>query len=213
MSPAEHPVESNCPAWVFFALGNPGRRYVRTRHNFAWLVLDRFLKRRCIRLRRAGGPWKEARAEIGGSPVVLAQPMTYMNRSGAAAAALLRHHRAQPQALLAVFDDLDIPFGALRLRRQGGAAGHRGVLSIIESLGTRGFARLRLGLGGIPFQGEAADFVLEEFSAGEWMIAEEVCERASEALEAVARQGLDAAMNQFNAAPTAEAEAGTGTAE
>jgi PTH1 family peptidyl-tRNA hydrolase len=123
-----------------------------------------------------------------------------MNRSGAAAGAVLEHWNLPPEALLALYDDLDIPFGALRLRKQGGAAGHRGMLSVIEALGTQRFPRLRLGVGGIPFAGEAADFVLEEFRGEEWPTADAVCERAADALEAVAGRDLETAMNQFNAA-------------
>jgi PTH1 family peptidyl-tRNA hydrolase len=197
-------VERSRPQWVFFALGNPGARYARTRHNFGWLALERLASRWRQRMVQAPGPWEQALAEVAGATVLLIAPLTYMNRSGAAAAAVLERWNLPPEALLALYDDLDIPFGGLRLRKQGGAAGHRGMLSVIEALGTERFPRLRLGVGGIPFVGEAADFVLEEFRREEWPTAETVCERAADALEVVAARGLETAMNQFNAATSIE---------
>jgi PTH1 family peptidyl-tRNA hydrolase len=199
----EHAVESGSPPRVFFALGNPGKRYARTRHNFGWLVLECLLRRWNLRLRRAAGPWEEAQTKVTGARLVLAEPLTYMNNVGRAAIALLEHHGLQPQDLLALYDDIDIPFGTLRLRKHGGAGGHRGMVSLIESMGTEQFARLRLGLGGLPLTGEVADFVLEEFSPEELTTAEAVTEKAADALEVVATRGLNAAMNQFNAAPPA----------
>jgi PTH1 family peptidyl-tRNA hydrolase len=191
---------------VFFALGNPGGRYAGTRHNFGWMALEKLAGRLRVRLKTSTyGPWEEAQAGPEGSGTLLVRPLTYMNRVGAAAAALLSQRDIPPASLVAVYDDLDIPFGGLRLRKQGGAAGHRGMLSLIEALGTQGFPRLRLGLGGIPFAGEAADFVLEGFSPEERPMAERVAERAADAMEMIGAKGFEAAMNQFNT-PLAAAE-------
>ncbi len=194
-------MQDSRPPLVYLGLGNPGSRYARTRHNFGWLALERLAGRLGLRLKRAVGPWQQAEAEIAGTPVILAVPLTYMNRSGEAAAKLLAQRGLGSEALVAVYDDLDIPFGSLRLRKKGGAAGHRGMMSLIDSLESDGFARLRLGVGGIPFVGEAADFVLEEFTLEEWLTAQAVMERAADALEVAAARGFEAAMNQFNAAP------------
>ncbi|MEE8536526.1 MAG: aminoacyl-tRNA hydrolase [Acidobacteriota bacterium] len=194
-------MESESPPRIFFALGNPGRRYEQTRHNFGRLVLKRLLERWKLKLRRAAGPWSEARFEVAGRAVLLAEPRTYMNRVGAAAVALLEHHALRPDALVALYDDIDLPFGSLRLRKHGGAAGHRGMLSLLGALGTEEVARLRLGIGGLPIAGEVADFVLEEFSSEERSTADAVSERAADALECVAARGLDTAMNLFNSAP------------
>ncbi len=200
-------MERSRPQWIYFALGNPGPRYARTRHNLGWLAMERLAGRWRQRLAPGPGPWEQALTEVAGTVVLLVEPLTYMNRAGAAAAALLERCDLPPGALLALYDDLDIPFGALRLRKQGGAAGHRGMLSLIEALGTQRFPRLRLGLGGIPFEGEAADFVLEEFRREEWASVETLCERAADALEVVAARGFEAAMNQFNATPEAPPQA------
>ncbi len=194
-------MESESPPRIFFALGNPGRRYERTRHNFGRLVLKRLLERWKLKLRRAAGPWSEARFDLAGTPVILVEPSTYMNRVGPAAVALLERHNLRPDALVALYDDVDIPFGFLRLRKHGGAAGHRGMLSLIGALGTEEFARLRLGIGGMSIAGEVADFVLEEFSSEERPTADTVSARAADALECVAARGLDTAMNLFNSAP------------
>jgi len=183
---------------VFFALGNPGARYARTRHNFGWMALEALASRWRLRLARSAGAWDEARGEIAGAEVTLVQPLTYMNRCGQAAAALLAQRGLTPEHLVALYDDLDIPFGSLRLRKQGGAAGHRGMESLIEALQTEKFPRLRLGLGGIEHGGETADFVLEEFSASEWPVARRMIERAADAMEGIAAGGFEAAMNQFN---------------
>ncbi|MGH2626058.1 MAG: aminoacyl-tRNA hydrolase [Anaerolineales bacterium] len=192
---------------VFFALGNPGARYARTRHNFGWMAVEKLAGRLRVRLRPSpDGPWEEGQVGAGISDVLLVRPLTYMNRAGAAATALLSLRQIPPSSLVAVYDDLDIPFGGLRLRKQGGAAGHRGMLSLIEALGTQGFPRLRLGLGEIPFAGEAADFVLEEFGLEEWPVAERVADRAADAMQVIAAKGFEAAMNQFNAPPAAADE-------
>lgn len=168
------------------------------------MALEELAARWRLRLERGPGPWREAAGPVAGAPVILAEPLTYMNRSGEAAAALLVEHRLGPDSLIAIYDDLDIPFGTLRLRPQGGAAGHRGVLSLIEALGTERFPRLRLGLGGIPMAVEPAEFVLEEFTQEEWPTARSVAGRAADALEVAAGRGFEAAMNQFNAAPAAD---------
>ena len=194
-------MESESLPRIFFALGNPGRRYEQTRHSFGRLVLKRLLERWKLKLRRTAGPWSEARIEMAGTVVLLAQPSTYMNRVGPAAVALLEHHVLRPDALVVLYDDIDIPFGALRLRKHGGAAGHRGMLSLIGALGTEKFARLRLGIGDLPITGEVADFVLEQFSPEERSTADAVSERAADALECVAARGFDLAMNLFNSAP------------
>lgn len=184
---------------MLFALGNPGPRYAFTRHNYGWMALDRLAGRWRLRPRAApSGPWEEAEGDVAGSAVLLVKPMTFMNRAGLAARGVLERRRLEAKALLAITDDLDLPFGSLRLRKQGGAAGHRGMQSLIDCLSTKEFARLRLGIGGIPSALDPADFVLEPFSEDEWEEARGVIERAADCLEWVVARGLEAAMNEFN---------------
>jgi PTH1 family peptidyl-tRNA hydrolase len=192
---------------VLFALGNPGPRYASTRHNFGWLALDRLADRWRLGMRPAAtGPWEEAEGEVAGFTVVLVKPMTFMNRAGLAARGVLERRGLEARTLLALTDDLDLPFGALRLRKRGGAAGHRGMQSLIDCLGTQQFSRLRLGIGGIPSALDPADFVLEPFSEAEWEVARGVIERAADCLEVAVARGLDAAMNEFNRDSAPEAD-------
>jgi PTH1 family peptidyl-tRNA hydrolase len=188
------------PTSVFLiaGLGNPGPRYDRTRHNVGFRVIDRLAERFSIPMqdRKFPAHWGEGR--IGGRKVVLVKPMTYMNRSGDAVGPLLRYYRLPPEALLVVHDDLDLPMGRIRIARRGGTGGHRGVASIIHTLGGGEFARLKLGIGR-PRYGEPVEaFVLDGFYADELEAAEEMVDRAAAAALAVLADGLEAAMNRFN---------------
>ncbi len=180
-------------------LGNPGPEYASTRHNAGFMVLDRLARTLGIAWRQAPGPALEARGAVDGRRLVLLKPMTYMNLSGRAVAAAARRHGAGPEEICVVYDDLDLPPGALRIRGGGGGAGgHRGVLSIIEELGTKDFMRVRVGIGR-PLPGQdAARHVLAPFPAAEWEAVAPALERAAEAVLAVLREGPERAMNRFN---------------
>lgn len=178
-------------------LGNPGRRYRGTRHNVGREVAEQVAATLGVRL--AGDGWaRTARAKFGRAAVFLAVPETYMNVSGQAVADLARRRRLAPENLLVVHDDLDLPLGRLRLRPGNGAGGHNGVRSIIEHLGTRGFPRLRVGIGRPPAGVAAETFVLERFTAEERTVIDEAVERAANAALAVVSDGLEAAMNRVN---------------
>lgn len=179
-------------------LGNPGPEYAASRHNVGFLVVERVAAALGARWRPAAGPALEAAATVAGRPLFLLKPLTYMNLSGRAVAAALRRHGLGPDRLCVVHDDLDLPCGALRLRPGGGAAGHRGVLSIIEELGSAGFARVRVGIGRPAERARVVDYVLAPFTAAEWELVAPAVARAAEAVLAVAREGLEAAMNRFN---------------
>lgn len=200
---------------VIVGLGNPGRRYHGTRHNVGAEVVQCLAER--LRVRLAGdGRVRTARARAGDAAVLLAVPETYMNVSGEAVRALLRARRRRPTDLLVVHDDLDLPVGRLRLRPGNGPGGHNGVLSIIETLGTRAFARLRIGIGRPPAGMDPAEFVLERFAPGERVRIDEAVRAASDAALAVAADGLAAAMNRYNirpAAPGGAPRSGAGRAE
>jgi len=191
---------------VIAGLGNPGSRYASTRHNIGFWVIDELAARSGSRLEVLKCRALLGRAKLAGEKVVLAKPMTYMNRSGSAAAALLRYFSLGPENLLVIYDDLDLPLGRLRLRPSGSSGGHRGLASIIASLGTEDFARLRLGLGrDAGSEGESADFVLSPFEPGERELAQKAVHCAADAVEAFLALGVEEAMNRFNSLRLADA--------
>lgn len=184
-------------------LGNPGPRYEATRHNFGFLVVDAVARSVAATLREGPGPFRFGRVRLGESGGLLAKPTTYMNRSGIAACALLeRFPRIPLSRFLVACDDLDLPLGRIRFRRGGGDGGHNGLRSLIEELGSRDFPRLRLGIGRPDGEGtgEVIDWVLEEFRAEEREAVGEMVDRGAEGIRLFAHEGIEAAMNRFNAA-------------
>lgn len=179
-------------------LGNPGRRYARTRHNLGFLLLDRIAEARGIRIGDDRCESLVGRGEWERESLVLAQPQTYMNNSGVAAAALLRRFRVRGADLVVAYDDLDLPFGRLRIRCGGSAGGHRGLASILQHVADRDFVRLRMGIGRPPAGVDAVEYVLSRFSAEEQQSLEDVLSRAEEALEAIVLKGPVRAMEDFN---------------
>jgi len=183
---------------LIIGLGNPGREYARNRHNVGFQTLDLLARRHNLRFDQRQHNARLARGRIAGRPVLLAKPLTYMNRSGQAVAALVSRRQIDISRLLVVFDDLDLPLGTLRLRPGGGHGGHKGMKSIILALGRNDFARLRLGIGRPPGRMDPADYVLRDFAPGEETEAAVMRERAADAIEVWLQSGIDAAMNQFN---------------
>jgi PTH1 family peptidyl-tRNA hydrolase len=178
-------------------LGNPGREYARNRHNVGWMVVDELA-------RRHDGSWrakfdgKLAEIRIDGHKVALLKPETYMNDSGRAVSAAMRFFKLEPDSLLVVHDDSDLESGRLQARRGGGLAGHNGLRSIAERLGTPDFLRLRVGVGR-PGRGDPrplADFVLADFEPHE--DADALVRRAADAVETLDAEGLDAAQRKVN---------------
>src|SRR3989304_1100710 len=151
---------------LIVGLGNPGRRYQGTRHNIGARVIDTLARRHHVALREEG--WADVGAlTLDGARVLLARPQTYVNVRGTAVADLRRRHRLPLENLLVAFDDLDLPVGQIRLRAKGGHGGHNGMRSIIETLGSEEFARLRVGIGRPPEGVDPADYVLSRFSKEE----------------------------------------------
>lgn len=182
---------------LIVGLGNPGRRYRRTRHNLGFMVIDELARRWGLRLRSSR--CNSLVAERDGA--VLAQPQTYMNRSGYAIRCLLDHFSWPPENALVVYDDVALPFGRLRLRPTGSPGGHRGMESVVNNLRTEAVPRLRLGVGpvdGSVAEGALVDYVLGVLSREEKAAAEEMVQRAASACEIWLSEGVDAAMNQFN---------------
>jgi peptidyl-tRNA hydrolase, PTH1 family len=179
-------------------LGNPGPSYARTRHNVGFWVLDRIAERNRLRFGERDYKSLVARGSIAGERCVLLKPQTYMNLSGEAIGRARRDLRIDPSAILIVYDDLDLPCGRLRVRDGGGAGGHHGVESAIESLGGKGFPRIRLGIGRPA--GNPVDFLTDEpVTAEEAELLEPAVDRAADAVETWLADGITAAMNRFNA--------------
>jgi PTH1 family peptidyl-tRNA hydrolase len=186
-------------------LGNPGRRYQGTRHNVGFLVLDELRRRGdgTEERERHGALCSEAR--VGDREIVLVRPVQFMNLSGPPVRAALRDRGGEPGEMLVVCDDVWLPFGALRLRRAGSHGGHNGLRSILDSLGSSEFPRLRIGLGQAPEGQDQADYVLERFAPSERRRLDEVIGAAADAVEAAVASGIDAAMNRTNRRPVAAA--------
>lgn len=185
---------------LIVGLGNPGRSYARTRHNAGYMVLDR-LSERC----KAAWATKKkfaarvAKVDRGGQRLVLCKPETFMNASGEAVGALATYYKVPVENILVAVDDADLPLGELRLRARGSSGGHHGLESIEQHLGTREFARLRIGIGrGQTAVREITGHVLAEFSRAEGELMEKVIERACDQVECWAQEGILQAMNRFN---------------
>ena len=178
--------------WMVVGLGNPGPTYAKTRHNVGFMVIDRLAERWHVSF-EASPSVRAGSAHVGGQRVTLVQPQTFMNRSGAALASL---DPAPTDTLVAVYDDLDLPVGRLRVRAGGGSGGHRGVLSLTEHFGPD-FFRIRIGIGR-PVDQAVADYVLAPPSAAEHAALAPTLERAADAVECLLAEGPTAAMNRFN---------------
>ena len=182
---------------IVVGLGNPGQEYAATRHNIGFMAVDGMAARNGIVAWRR--KFDALVAEYRGvETTVLVKPQTYMNRSGWAVRAVINWYKLTPADLIVVYDDLDIPVGRLRLRMQGGAGGHRGMESLLEHLGVDTFNRVRIGIGRPPEYMETVDYVLGGFAATEVPLIKQAVERAADAVEAIIKDGLAAAANEFN---------------
>lgn len=186
------------PEWVVLGLGNPGAEYAHTRHNIGFDVVDILASRHRIRLNLHCDQAHYGLGAIAGIPVLLAKPMTYMNRSGEAVRALLQRYPLEPARLLVIVDDVALPTGRIRVRPSGSDGGHNGLASIIQCVGTQAFPRVRVGIGSPP-PGQMVEYVLSRFQPQEQPIIEEALQRAADAVETIIAEGVQAAMNRFNA--------------
>ncbi len=190
--------ESNAPALVV-GLGNPGTEYERTRHNAGFLVADVLAERiggRFTVHKKSGADLLEAR--LDGRKILLAKPRTYMNLSGRPVAALARFFSVPPTEVIVVHDELDLPFGSIRLKRGGGEGGHNGLRSISNALSTKDYLRVRFGVGRPPGRQDPADFVLKPFSGPERKEVPVLVEQTADAVELLLRVGLEPAQNQLH---------------
>ncbi|WNV76394.1 aminoacyl-tRNA hydrolase [Geodermatophilus sp. DSM 44513] len=184
--------------FLVVGLGNPGPSYAGNRHNVGVVVLDELAARAGTRL--SPGKGKRARTQVGegrlaGRRVVLARPTTYMNESGGPVRGLLDYHSIPATDLVVLHDELDVPFGTVRLKRGGGEGGHNGLRSISRSTGTRDYLRVRVGIGRPPGRQDPADFVLRDFSATERKELDLLVAEAADAAEELLARGLEAAQN------------------
>ena len=188
---------------VLVGLGNPGEQYTATRHNVGYLVAEEIVRRRGHHRTERAARSLVCRVSIDGWETLVARPLTSMNRSGPAVAALLHLAQAEPADLLVVCDDLYLELGTIRLRSRGTHGGHNGMRSIIETLGTQAFARLRIGVGPVEPGVAHADFVLIPFPPRQQKQVTEVVQRSSNCAEAALSEGIASALNRFNRAPVA----------
>ena len=179
-------------------LGNPGERYAGTRHNVAWWVLGALARRWNASDESVAGLYAARRARVAGVDVELMEPLTFMNLTGGAVERWMQEHGGPPEDLLVVSDDVYLPVGALRLRARGSSGGHRGLESVETALGSRDFARLRIGVGAAESSAELREHVLEAFSPDEQPHVDEAVMRAADAVECWVTEGIRSAMNRFN---------------
>lgn len=183
---------------LIVGLGNPGRDFRETRHNIGFMVVDRMAEKHGIKLTRVQNKAIIGSGLIGLTKVILAKPQTYMNLSGQAVSALARFYKIQSSDLIVAHDDVDLPFGVIRMRPGGGSAGQKGIASIINLMGTQEFARLRMGVGRPPGRMDAAAYVLQSFLSSEQDALSSFLNKAVEALTCYVNDGLEMAMNRFN---------------
>lgn len=183
--------------YLIAGLGNPGKKHRKNRHNIGFMAVDRLAEENGIAMSRAQSKAVVGNGRIAGKPVILAKPQTYMNRSGDSIGPLVNYYRIPLENVLIIYDELDLPFGALRLRQGGGSGGHNGMKSIINHLG-QDFPRMRLGIGRPPGRMEAADFVLTDFRGQEVEVADALLNEATAAVETYLIEGVDLAMTRHN---------------
>jgi peptidyl-tRNA hydrolase, PTH1 family len=184
--------------FLLIGLGNPGREYANTRHNFGFMLIDRLAVRLNARGMKVQSKAIVMTINYEERKLILAKPQTFMNLSGQSVQGLVHFYKIPLTNFMVLSDDLDIPFGTIRIRAAGGPGGQRGMSSIIEKLGTKEFPRLRLGIGRPPGRMEPADYVLQNFSKDETQTLSEVLDHAAEAVLAFVSYGLNKAMNEFN---------------
>lgn len=188
--------------WLIVGLGNPGPEYARHRHNVGFMIADLIAQRAGLRFsrhRRVAADVAEGRLRIGGPRIVLVKPLTFMNLSGGPVTGLAQFYKVPVDQVIAVHDELDVPFEQLRLKQGGGEGGHNGLRSMSTSLGSKDYVRVRFGIGRPPGRQNPADFVLSDFTTVERKELDFFIDRAADAVEMVIERGLEPAQNQYHA--------------
>lgn len=187
--------------WLIVGLGNPGQDYAASRHNAGFLAADVLAARMGDSFRRNRQRLLAASGKLAGHAAIVAKPMSYMNLSGGPVAAFAGYHKIPAEQIVVVHDEIDLPFGTIRLKRGGGDAGHNGVKSVASALRTKDFYRVRVGVGRPQGRRDAANHVLGDFTKAERKELPLLFERAADAVEALLDKGLDAAQNEFHVSP------------
>ena len=185
--------------YLIAGLGNPGKQYEATRHNMGFDVIDKLGEE--FNVPQAGVKFNAmyGTGRIGGEPVILMKPLSYMNLSGGPIRDMANYFKIDPETeLIVIYDDIDTEPGQLRVRKKGSAGGHNGIKSIIQQLGTQNFMRVRVGVGAKPKDWDLADYVLGRFDRDDRQLVEDAQDRACEAVEMILADSVDAAMNKFN---------------
>jgi peptidyl-tRNA hydrolase, PTH1 family len=187
--------------WLVAGLGNPGREYAANRHNVGFMTADLLASRvgaKFGRSKRAHADVAEGRLGFGGPRLVLVKPLTFMNLSGAPVVSLAQFFKVPVDNVIAVHDELDVPFGQVRVKRGGGEGGHNGLRSVSKSLASKEYARVRVGIGRPPGRQDPADYVLSDFSSAERKELDFVVDRAADVVEAVILEGVEWAQNKYH---------------
>lgn len=192
------PNQNISPRYLIVGLGNPGRHHKANRHNIGFMLVDQLAKQMEISFSRLENNALVTKSNIGERSIIIAKPQTYMNLSGQAVAGLVKYYKIPLKNLMVAYDDVDLPFGIIRLRPSGGSAGQKGVASIIERLGTQEFPRLRLGIDRPPGRMTATSYVLRDFTNYQAEFLPEILERGANAVITFVIEGLTTAMNRFN---------------
>jgi PTH1 family peptidyl-tRNA hydrolase len=183
--------------WLIVGLGNPGPQYLWTRHNAGFMVLDRLAARQGTTVSRKNFSGFTGESTLAGNRLVLLKPQTFMNLSGRSVAAAARFHKIPVERIVVVHDELDIPYGTIKLKEGGGHGGHNGLRSLVQELGSADFRRIRIGIGRSPHP-DVAGYVLQSFSPAEMEHLADILDGAVEALETLVTDGVPKAMSLFN---------------
>jgi len=183
---------------LIIGLGNPGDKYRRTRHNVGFLVIDKIAQMNKIDVTKVFGKSIVGTGNIDGKKIVLAKPQTYMNLSGFSVCELMNWYKADISNLIVIYDDIDLSVGTIRIRPSGGAGTHNGMRSIIASLSTQAFPRIRVGIGSAPERMDLADYVLSTFSRDEASLIDAATDKAAESAMLIISKGVQEAMNKCN---------------
>lgn len=190
---------AGAPEWLIAGLGNPGPKYVGTRHNTGWSALDVLAERHAISVSRSRFQGLTGTGEIAGQRVLLLKPATFMNLSGRAVAEAAKFYHIPPEHIIVLSDDISLPTGQIRVRGKGSAGGHNGLKSIIASLGSENFPRVKVGVGAKPHPDyDLAAWVLSRFTGEDLAVMQEAYERAADAVEWILREGVESAQNHCN---------------
>lgn len=182
--------------WLIVGLGNPGRRYAKTRHNAGCMAADEIACRYGLEFRDREA-FSIAKGSLEGNAVILLEPLTFMNRSGLAVRDAMKRYAIPPEKLIVIQDDIDMETGKLKIRKRGSSGGHKGLQSIIENIGTTEFLRVKIGVGreeGVPVE----EYVLGKFRKDEAPLIKDALSKTADAVEAIIKDGVEKAMNRFN---------------